>query len=116
MYLNHKVGDKVKIRKDLKANVDYGSTVAVGKMCTFSGKMATIIEVDSKYECYFIEEDDGYFCWTDEMFEDPITNADRIRRMTDEELAEFLTKTTLGAASSEIWMKWLTDDKWNRKN
>lgn len=88
--MKHKVGDKVKIRKDLKTNIDYGATVAVEEMCTFSGDSVTINEVDTEEEYYFIKEDDGYFCWTDEMFEDSLTNGELIRSMSDEELADWL--------------------------
>lgn len=93
--MKHKVGDKVKIRKDLKTNIDYGTTVAVEEMCTFAGDSATIDEVDTEEEYYFIKEDDGYFCWTDDMFEDAVTNADKIRNMKDEELADFLKETVI---------------------
>ena len=49
----------------------------------------TISEVFTEDDGYGIEEDEGYF-WTDSMFEDAMINADKIRNMSDKELAEFL--------------------------
>lgn len=91
--MKHKVGDKVKIRKNLKANVNYGTTVAVEEMVELAGKTATIECVNE--DCYgdifyHLEEDKNGWYWTDDMFEDAVTNADKIRNMSDEELAEFL--------------------------
>lgn len=37
----------------------------------------------------------------------PKTNADRIRAMTDEELAQFLSAGELIAVCKECWLEWL---------
>ncbi len=58
---------------------------------------------------------DNVLAWRDECFElvrDTRTNADRIRSMTDEELAEWfdtVTKDVLGGSTwnKKGWLKWL---------
>lgn len=37
----------------------------------------------------------------------PLTNGDRIRGMTDEELAQFLSAGELIAVCKECWLEWL---------
>lgn len=70
--MKHKVGDKVKIRTDLKKYFIYGVYTFTDEMCTLSGKVVTISGVFPKEECYFVEEDKNHFFWTDEMFEDSL--------------------------------------------
>ena len=40
----------------------------------------------------------------------PVTNADRIRAMTDEELADFLDKVNPRLWKRETWIKWLKQE------
>ena len=40
----------------------------------------------------------------------PVTNADRIRSMTDEELAEFLDETDPVCWGREKWLDWLRQE------
>lgn len=70
--MKHKVGDKVRIRTDLKKYIKYGVCTFTDEMCTLSGKVVTISGVFPKEECYFVEEDKNHFFWTDEMFEDSL--------------------------------------------
>lgn len=114
MCLKHKVGDKVKIRPDLRYDEEYDGQNVNEEMIMSRGEEVTISEVFAEDLGYEIEEDDGQFFWTDAMFEDAMTNADKIRSMSDEELAEFLSKVTLGAASRDVWTEWLTSNKWER--
>ena len=88
--MKHKVGDKVRIRKDLRIDKEYDEVSVVDEMGTWIGEEVTISKVLAEDNGYGIKEDDGYFLWTDSMFEDAMTNADKIRNMSDEELAEFL--------------------------
>lgn len=83
--MKYKVGDKVKVRPDLSIK-DYGTECAIEEMLSFKGEHVTISQVN--VDDYFIEEDDGQFYWTDEMF--LFTNADKIRNMDNEKLAEFI--------------------------
>lgn len=61
--MKYKVGDKVKVRSDLKTSVLYGSLYAVAEM--IKKKIVTITYVHDG--CYKVVEDD--YAWTDEMLE-----------------------------------------------
>lgn len=61
--MKYKVGDKVKVRSDLKTSVLYGSLYAVAEM--IKKKIVTITYVYD--DCYKVVEDD--YAWTDEMLE-----------------------------------------------
>lgn len=107
--MKYKIGDKVRIRPDLEVK-GYGSESAVEEMTTFSGERVTISKVNTVD--YSIEEDDGQFYWTDEMFEQ--TNADKIRYMTDDDLASWLYHVTddvlNGSTWNEVeWLRWLKE-------
>ena len=65
----YKVGDKVQVKQNLVAGQRYGLDGVVTDMLRMAGKMATIVSV-TKYGKYHIAEDDGWWVWTDEMFED----------------------------------------------
>lgn len=88
--MKYKVEDKVKIRPDLRIDKEYDGVNVNEEMVTWSSEEVTISEVLTDDNGYEIKEDDGYFFWTDSMFENAMTNADKIRNMSDEELAEFL--------------------------
>ena len=63
----YKVGDKVRVRSDLKYGGFYGDRLFIGEMKYFIGKYVTIKEVCENSRAYKIEE--TCFEWTDEMFE-----------------------------------------------
>lgn len=66
--MKYKVGDKVRIRRDLKTLEVYGDQLFVEQMEKYKGMPATISEVFS--DTYYIKEDKGEnWSWTDEMFE-----------------------------------------------
>lgn len=52
---------------------------------------------------------------TDELMceKTPFTNADRIRAMSDEELADFLDKVNPRLWKHETWIKWLKQEVQN---
>lgn len=84
-------------------------------MVELAGKTVTIECVNEDHYGninYYLEEDKDGWYWTESMFDYTITNADRIRNMNDEKLADFLRKVTLGDASRETWIEWLTSKKW----
>lgn len=64
--MKYKVGDKVKVRSDLKAYEIYGSNMLTKSMEKFAGKTVTISGVG--ITSYAIEEM-GVTYWTDEMLE-----------------------------------------------
>ncbi len=63
--MKYKVGDKVRVRSDLKVGKGYGEHAFVHNMFKFVGKIVTIESVWKRG--YRIEEDT--YWWTDEMFE-----------------------------------------------
>ena len=70
--MKYKVGDKVKIRADLKPGADYGGLVPMLSMCSKRGNVVTIknSEVCDGLLLYHIEGDECDFLWTEEMFEE----------------------------------------------
>lgn len=65
--MKYKVGDKVRVRKDLiHANV-YDGYVVLADMLGYSGGEVTIAAVHPDH--YHIKEDHGIRLWTDKMFE-----------------------------------------------
>lgn len=65
--MKYQVGNKVKVRNDLTCHMEYGCRIVTKEMCDMKGKTVTIKEALDYY--YLIEEDKGYWMWTDEMFE-----------------------------------------------
>lgn len=78
--MKYKVGDRVRVRSDLKIRKEYGGMIFNDVMSQHCGETVTINEVLSR-GCYRIVE---YGCfWTDEMFEglveDELTAEEAIR-------------------------------------
>ena len=65
--MKFKVGDKVKVRKDLRVNLSYGDDAFVTGMEKFIGTTVTIDYIERGK--YYIQEDNNEWSWTDEMFE-----------------------------------------------
>lgn len=79
--MKYKVGDKVRVRKDLVGYSSYGGCSFLREMESFIGKVVTIRKVID--EEYTILEDDGEYAWTEEMFEglaEKMTTAEKIIR------------------------------------
>lgn len=66
--MKYKVGDKVRIREDLKFGEIYGGCLFTKGMQNLAGKIARITEVYEHKGEYHIDSCDCY--WTDEMFEE----------------------------------------------
>lgn len=68
--MKYKVGDKVKIREDLKNDEIYGSGYwdVTSDMVSYGGMIATIIKCEE--DSYQIDVDNGFYSWVDEMFEE----------------------------------------------
>lgn len=68
----YKPGDKVCVRSDLDVGVEYcmasriRGVFAVPPMLKYAGCLVTIRRFNHT-GCYYIEEDDGFWNWTDEM-------------------------------------------------
>ena len=65
--MRYKVGDKVKVRSDLKENIRYGRQIFARDMAVHCGKNVEISKVHD--DAYCIKESDREWFWTDEMFE-----------------------------------------------
>ena len=65
--MKYKVGDKVKVKSDLKENTSYGGKIFVRDMAVYRGKNVEISKVHD--DAYYIKEADREWFWTDEMFE-----------------------------------------------
>lgn len=77
----YKVGDKVKVRKDLVLGKNYSGWNFVNSMAKFMGKTVTIKEFSSLSGTYRIEEDIGLHGWGVDMFED-IKNKEESKKAT----------------------------------
>ena len=69
--MKYKVGDKVRVRKDLNLASIYGKCLAVSDMLGYRGKVVTIAAV--LHDSYKVEEDCETRYWADEMFEPACT-------------------------------------------
>lgn len=67
--MKYKVGDKVRVRKDLVVDRGYEYAVFVAGMKKYSGKIMTVASISSNNK-YCLKEDAGKWHWTDEMLED----------------------------------------------
>ena len=73
--LKYEVGDKVRIRADLKDGETYGADGFTGRMKKYCGKIAVIKDVKFKKKVlswkpvYILDIDDGLWNWTGEMLE-----------------------------------------------
>lgn len=69
--MRYKVGDRLRVRKDLAVGDIYGGSIFTWRMYTLLGKIVKISEVYTGF--YVIDDPDYELCdWTDDMFE-PIT-------------------------------------------
>lgn len=81
--MKYKVGDKVRVRRDLQTSRRYGSYVFSSGMDHYKGSVVTISKEHQNLYFYCIEEDEERGIWTDEMFEglveDELTAEEAIR-------------------------------------
>jgi hypothetical protein len=68
--MKYKVGDKVRVRKDLVIDSVYGGDSFPEGMAMFRGKVVTISKRLNNGKYYILEDNSGYaWTWTNEMFE-----------------------------------------------
>lgn len=65
--MKFEIGDKVKIRRDLKNNVAYNKILFVKEMKKYKGKIAKIVKKEANF--YKIDIDNEHWNWADDMFE-----------------------------------------------
>lgn len=80
--MRYKVGDKVKVRKDLIEGTDYGGEGVVEEMLEFRGKEVTIQKVMFDREYVILEDRDNWY-WTEEMFEPVVRNFEFVERIKE---------------------------------
>lgn len=106
----YKIGDKIKIREDLKGGCYYNEVYFNTDMEEYRGKIATIMGlVNSK--SYWIDLDEQFWYWSDDMFENDILTEkqfnDKINELEKQiaELKEQLEKKSDGKMSvkEKIW-------------
>ena len=81
--MKYKVGDKVRVRSDLKENIRYGGQIFARDMAVHCGKNVEISKVNDASYC--IKESDREWFWTDEMFEpvEEMNAAEAIKAFTE---------------------------------
>jgi len=65
--MNLKVGDKVRIKTNLKLGKWYGHEYFVDGMDEYAGEVCTVSKVNEKNDTFFIKEDDELWHWTEKM-------------------------------------------------
>ena len=90
--MSFKIGDKIKIRADLRSGGAYHHIeIVTPEMLQYAGTKATIMR-NMTDETYKLDCDNGEWYWPEEtLIPLKTTNADKIRSMSDEELSEFLS-------------------------
>ena len=105
--MKHSVGDKVKIREDLVAEIMYGKEKFVSRMEEYRGCEATIVDAFYRNggDLYLIDVDDKCWYWTNEMFkEEHISKfniGDKVRVRKDLEVYKKYNGLTLTNAMYE---------------
>ena len=102
--MKFKVGDRVKVRKDLKNNAFYGENRVNEEMFMHRGQILTIRAIDGKN--YLMEEDNWY--WNDEMFENKDYTYEDLKKSPIGTKITFengstLTKTKRNFYTNEFW-------------
>ena len=110
--MKFKVGDRVRVRKDLKYNNFYGGVRVNDEMVNNKGKILTIIGIDNG--AYLMEGSQWF--WTDEMFESkeytyedlkksPIGTKITLEKMQDKQLV----KTALNRIENDDYRFFIRD-------
>lgn len=86
--MKHKVGDVVRVRKDLKADSYFADLYVTDNMAELAGKLVTINSVSNNDNIYCIKEDNSEDYWTDGFFEDEDKNGDVDKIIKEEEKSD----------------------------
>lgn len=74
--LRYKVGDTVRIRRDLESGTRFGFHNVTKGMCSYAGTVCTIQSVHKDY--YDLGMNNSCYAWTEEMFEPVVTEKSNI--------------------------------------
>lgn len=83
----YKIGDKVKVRDDLKGGERYNDVYCNDEMAKLAGEIVTIEDVDAEGDYHIVEDVDNFW-WSAEMFDDSYV----ILAEEDEDNFEFVEK------------------------
>lgn len=106
--MKYKVGDKVKVREDLRLDRTYNKFTINRKMKNLAGTIVTIQRINENY--YRIVEDDGMWGWTDEMFEQKEDNkmenqniTVNMENLSNEERTTLLSLIEKAKQKNKVW-------------
>lgn len=106
--MKYKVGDKVKVREDLRLDRTYNKFTINRKMKNLAGTIVTIQRINENY--YRIVEDDGMRGWTDEMFEQKEDNkmenqniTVNMENLSNEERSTLLSLIEKAKQKNKVW-------------
>lgn len=68
--MKYKVGDKVRIRSDLKIGEEYGGIIFLDEMAKVKGQIVTIKKTNNYEKCYVMKETEFDLWYAEEMVED----------------------------------------------
>ena len=104
----YKVGDKVRIRKDLiVGNLYHDEEIVVDAMLDYRGITTTIKDVAGE-DLYFLSCDHGCWYWPGKtLITIGYINFDKIKEMSMEELAKFLCEKFSHGIGEDLILKWL---------
>lgn len=86
---NYKVGDMVRVRKNLKPGRVYGGCGFIKSMQDSLNELATIKEIGIGYNGNYYKLDISPWCWTDEMLESCIQPAENNTDVVDDSKVVF---------------------------
>lgn len=91
--MKYKVGDKVRVRKDLKENTFYNGIGFAREMEQFCGKVAEIDKVfDDSSGVYYIKEDRHGYAWNEDKYLQDILHKLELEETSIVEKIELATK------------------------
>lgn len=106
--MKYKVGDKVKVREDLRLDRTYNKFTINREMKNLAGTIVTIQRINENY--YRIVEDDGMRGWTDEMFEQKEDNkmenqniTVNMENLSNEERSTLLSLIEKAKQKNKVW-------------
>jgi len=111
--MEYKVGDKVKVKKDLKAGTTLGSNAFIDSMEKYRGKIGIIKETGCSD--YHLDVDNGAYGWTDEMFEPVKASKKTGKEMNGFEAIATVLKNPKLEFTWELQENWYTFEEYKKQ-